>query len=138
MRADLLSPGFPSYPRGGKKSQTINPLTLAPACRTGWMHRRNGAVYVPKPVCWRSASGILPQGSQSLLSSSRCCLAPHGSPEALGSSAHNSHMNPHQNFKDSSGQDQRPPTPCVPSSQEPRKPGMGVRRGVQHRVMHSD
>lgn len=42
MRIDLLSPGFPSYPRGVKKSQTINPLTLAPACRTGWMHQRDG------------------------------------------------------------------------------------------------
>jgi len=55
MRADLLSPGFPSYPRGVKKSQTINPPTLAPACRTGCMHRRDGAAYVHKPVCWRSA-----------------------------------------------------------------------------------
>lgn len=40
----------------------------------------------------------LPQGSQSLLSSSRARLAPHHSSKALGSSAHNSHMSPHQNF----------------------------------------
>lgn len=97
---DLLSPGFPSYPRGVKKSQTINPLALAPACRTGWMHQRNGAVCVPKPVCWRSACRILPPGSQSLLTSSRACLAPHHSSKALGSSVHSSHTNSHQ--KDSS------------------------------------
>lgn len=118
MRAALLSPGFPSYPRGVKKSQTINPLTLAPACRTGWMHQRNGTVYLPKPVCWRSACRILPEGSQSLLSSSRACLAPHHSSKALGSSAHSSLMNPHQNFYDSSGQDQRPPCTLQPGTKE--------------------
>lgn len=94
----ICSPGFLSSPRGVKKSQTINPFTLAPACRTGWMHRRDGAACMRKPVRWRSAWGIVPQGPQSLLSSSGAPLAPHSSSKALGSSAHNSRTSARQNF----------------------------------------
>lgn len=120
MRADLLSLGFPSYPRGVKKSQTINPPTLAPACRTGWMHQRDGAAYVRKPACWRSAWGIVPQGSQSLLSSSGACLAPHRSSKALGSSAHNSHAAPTKTFRilQARIRDLQPPSSLQPGTKE--------------------
>lgn len=48
-----LSLVFPSYPRGVKKSQTINPLTLAPACWTGWM---------VQPACPNLCAGDLHAG----------------------------------------------------------------------------